>query len=199
MCPMNAGSSRRRSGPAWSLAVAVTAGLLLGTALPRPFEPVRAAQQPTTQQPPIQGGASVGENAPPDPTDAEPAPAIATRTFEAPAAMVINYIRAGSESSFEQLTSRLVESLAASEDPERQAQAAGWTMYRVREPGPNNNAVYVWLLNPAVAGANYAVPQLLNETFPEEVQQLYETFNQSFGLGQTLLNLDPVVLVQELR
>lgn len=199
MCPMNAGSSRRRSGPAWTLVVAATAGLAAGMALPRPFEPVRAAQQPTTQQPTTQGGATVDESAPPDPTDAEPAPAIATRMFEAPAAMVINYIRAGSESGFEQLTRRLVASLAASEDPERQAQAAGWTMYRVREPGPNNNAVYVWLLNPAVAGANYAVPQLLNEAFPEEVQQLYETFNQSFGLGQTLLNLDPVVLVQEPR
>ena len=111
--------------------------------------------------------------------------------------MVINYVQSGSASGFEALTRRIVEALAASEDAEHQALAAGWTMYRVADPGPNNNAVYVWLFDPVVQDANYAVAQLLNQLFPAEVQQLYETYMQSFGMGQTPLELEPVELVDD--
>ncbi len=127
--------------------------------------------------------------------DEDEAPPIATRTFEDPAGLVMNFVAASGASDFERITRQLVRAMAESEDPERQGQAAGWKMYRVREPGPNNNTVFVWLFDPVVAGANYAAPQLLNESFPEQVQQLYETFNESFGLGQVPLNLEPVELL----
>lgn len=130
-----------------------------------------------------------------DETDEDEAPPIATRTFEDPAGLVMNFVAASGASDFERITRQLVRAMAESEDPERQGQAAGWKMYRVREPGPNNNTVYVWLFDPVVTGANYAAPQLLNESFPEQVQQLYETFNESFGLGQVPLNLEPVELL----
>ena len=130
-----------------------------------------------------------------DETDEDEAPPIATRTFEDPAGLVMNFVAASGASDFERITRQLVRAMAESEDPERQGQAAGWKMYRVREPGPNNNTVFVWLFDPVVAGANYAAPQLLNESFPEQVQQLYETFNESFGLGQVPLNLEPVELL----
>ena len=128
-------------------------------------------------------------------TDEDEAPPIATRTFEDPAGLVMNFVAASGASDFERITRQLVRAMAESEDPERQGQAAGWKMYRVREPGPNNNTVFVWLFDPVVTGANYAAPQLLNESFPEQVQQLYETFNESFGLGQVTLNLEPVELL----
>lgn len=208
MNPMDAAlRGRRGSGLVWPLTAAMLVGVAAGMALPRPHELARAAQQPPTVQQPLPfpgaqpppGENATDADAAADEADTEPAPPVATRTFEAPAAMVINFVQAGSTSSFETVMRRLIQSLDASEDPERRAQAAGWTMYRVREPGPNNNVTYVWLLNPAVAGANYAVPQLLNESLPEEVQQLYETYNQSFGVGQAPLNLDPVVLLPESR
>ena len=197
--PMNTRwRGRRGSVRAWPLVVAVLVGVATGMALPRPFEAVRAARlpgQPTAQQPPGQQPPAF-PGAPGRPTDETAAP-IATQTFDGPAAMVLNYVRSGSTASFESLTRRLVEALAASEDGEHQALAAGWTMYRVQEPGPNNNALYVWLFDPVVANANYAVPQLLNELFPADVQQLYETYVQSFGLGQTPLVLEPVELVED--
>lgn len=203
-------SGRHGTGFVLSIAAAMLAGVAVGLAVPRPFESLRAAQppggaqqtapvplpfpgaqQPTTDEPADDATAA-------DETETE-APPVATLTFEAPAAMVMSFVQAAGTSNFEQITRQLVEAMAASEDPERQGQAAGWTMYRVREPGPNNNTAYVWLLDPVVTAANYAAPQLLNEAFPEQVQQLYESFNQSFGVGQVVLNLDPVVLVQEPR
>lgn len=199
---------------AWASTAAALAGVVAGMVSLGPFEPARAAQPPTAaQEEPASSPAPLPfpgaqppteENAPPDDaaaagdTETEPAPPIATRTFDAPAAMIINYVQSGSASGFEALTRRMVEALAASEDEEHRALAAGWTMYRVSEPpGPNNNAVYVWLFDPVVADANYAVAQLLNQVFPEEVQQLYETYMQSFGMGQTPLELEPVELVEE--
>ena len=206
MCPIDT-RRRDRGGSrfAWPLFAAMLAGIAVGIAVPRPLEAARAEQQPAPSvlaaQPPDEARAPAGADpAQTDPTastDEEPAPPIATRTFEAPAAMVINYVRSGSAQAFESLTRRMVEALAASEDAEHQALAAGWTMYRVADPGPNNNAVYVWLFDPVVQDANYAVAQLLNEVFPAEVQQLYETYMQSFGMGQTPLELEPVPLVAD--
>ena len=126
------------------------------------------------------------------------------QTFEAPVGLVVNYVRPAGTADFESIMLRLQQALAGGELAEgelaeeedverRRAQAEGWTIYKARELGPNNQAVYVWLLNPAVGGGDYAVPQILAEAFPAEAQQLYETYNESFGAGQIWLNLDPVV------
>lgn len=198
----------------WALTAVALAGVAVGMVLPRPLESARAAQPPTeaqqpasapaplpfpgAQPPSADGDAPSDDAAAADEAETEPAPVIATRTFDAPAAMIINYVQSGSGSGFEALTRRMVEALAASEDAEHRALAAGWTMYRVSEPpGPNNNAVYVWLFDPVVADANYAVAQLLNQVFPEEVQSLYESYMRFFGMGQTRLELEPVELVQD--
>ena len=55
------------------------------------------------------------------------------------------------------------------------------------------SVLYVWFIDPAVSGADYAVSQILNEAFPAEVQELYERFNGSFAGGQSMVNLDLVV------
>lgn len=206
----------RRLGPGGSrfalpLSAVVFAGAAVGMVLPQPCESAHAAQPRLAaeraasapvlfsgaQPPPTDQSALAADAAGADDTETEQAPPIATRTFTAPAAMVINYVLSGSATGFEALTRRMAQALAASEDGQHQALAAGWTMYRMVEPGPNNNAVYVWLFDPVVPDANYAVPQLLNELFPAEVQQLYESYMQSFGMGQTPLELQPVVLVED--
>ena len=114
------------------------------------------------------------------------------KTFEAPAGLILNYIRADRTAAFESVVGRLAEALAGSESAEHRAQASGWRMYRALEPGPNGNVLYVWLLDPAVAGADYSAAGLLRETFPTEVQSLYEAFNGAFGVGQALINMEPV-------
>ena len=114
------------------------------------------------------------------------------QTFEAPAGLILNYIRADRTAAFESVAGRLAGALAGSESAEHRAQASGWKMYRAIEPGPNGNVLYVWLFDPAVAGADYSAAGLLRETFPTEVQSLYEAFNGAFGVGQALINMEPV-------
>ena len=121
------------------------------------------------------------------------AEAQAFKTLDEPVGMVFNYIEQDSAEAFEQVMERLGQVMAESENPERVQQASGWKVYKAIEPGPNNNILYVWFIDPTVPEADYSVAQILNEEVPNEVQGLYETFNGSFGLGQMPINLELVV------
>ena len=120
------------------------------------------------------------------------AEAQAGRTFSGGAGMMLNYIKADSTADFEAVMQKLGEALQNSDNADRNAQAQGWKVYRAQEPGANNSVLYVWFIDPAVSGADYAVSQILNEAFPGEVQQLYEQFSGSFAGGQSMVNLDLV-------
>jgi hypothetical protein len=87
---------------------------------------------------------------------------------------------------------KLKEALAASTDPVKREQAAGWRVFKAAEPGPNNTALYVFLIDPAVKGGDYAFWKTLYEAFPAEVQQLYRLYTAASAGGQTLLNLQLV-------
>ena len=121
------------------------------------------------------------------------AEAQAARTFTGESGMMLNYVKADATSEFEGVMRKLAEAFQKSENPERRRQAEGWTVYRAKEAGQGGSVLYVWFIDPAVSGADYAVSQILNEAFPAEVQQLYETFNGSFAGGQIMVNLDLVV------
>ena len=123
----------------------------------------------------------------------------AFKTLDEPVGMVFNYIEQGSTGAFEQVMTRLGQVMAESENPERVQQASGWKVYKAIEPGPNNNVLYVWFIDPTVPEADYSVAQILNEEIPNEVQGLYETFNGSFGLGQMPINLELVVDFSEIN
>ena len=43
---------------------------------------------------------------------------------------------------------------------------------------------YVWVIDPVQGGANYAAATILNEVFPGEIEQLFNTYNGSFTDGQ---------------
>ena len=127
------------------------------------------------------------------------AEAQAFKTLDEPVGMVFNYIEQDCVDGFEQVMARLGQVMAESENPERVQQASGWKVYKAIEPGPNNNVLYVWFIDPTVPDADYSVAQILNEEIPNEVQGLYETFNDSFGLGQMPINLELVMDFGELN
>ena len=180
------------------------AGQPSGTQQPPPAPDAQPGGEPGgTQQPPPTAAGEAGAAQPPEGAEpvesdeteadqtAEEAPAtLEPETFDGPIGIVINYIDPESAVDFESVMSQLLEGLAASEDAERVAQAAGWKLFKAQETGAEDQAVYIWLLDPVVEDADYSVPHLLDELFPAEVQQLYETYNGSFGLGQIWLNLD---------
>ena len=90
---------------------------------------------------------------------------------------------------FEKIMTKLKEALAIAEDPVRKEQAASWKVFKAVEPGPNGTALYVFLIDPAVKGSDYAFWKTLYDTFPLEVQELYRLYNAAAAGGQSLLNL----------
>ena len=94
---------------------------------------------------------------------------------------------------FEKIMAKLHEAVAASPDPVRKEQAAGWRVFKTVEPGPNNTALYVFLIDPAVKGSDYAFWKTMYEAFPAEVQELYRLYTAASAGGQTLLNLQKVL------
>ena len=121
------------------------------------------------------------------------APATVTeRIFASDAGAIFNAIKSDQVKNFELVLGRLKQALAESPDPQRRAQAAGWKIYKAAETGPSGSILYVFVMDPAVKGADYGVAKILAEAFPAEAQELYRIYINTFASGQTMLNLNPI-------
>ena len=170
----------------------------------------QAAPPPSTQQPPATPPTQPGQQAPPPSAPqpgvqppavppqpaAQPAvplpPALIGRVFGSDAGMIFNPVKPDRTMDFEMVMMRLKEALAQSKDPVRQKQAAGWKVFKAVDAGPNNTVLYVFLVDPAVKGADYTITKVLNEAFPAEVQELYKLYIGASAGSQSLLNLQLV-------
>ncbi len=119
---------------------------------------------------------------------AQPAPTT-TRVFASDAGLVLNFIKPDRTADFEEVIGRLKEALERSDKPERRQQAATWKVFRALEPGANGSVLYVFDIDPAVAGADYTVSTILSEAFPEQVQDLYRKYAEAYVSGQNFVNL----------
>lgn len=150
--------------------------------------PPPATQQPVTP-PPATTAPAPGQVVPP----ATPVPTPLGRVFGSDAGMIFNPIKPDKAVEFEQVMAKLNDALMRSEDPVRQKQAAGWKVFKAVEPGPNGTVLYVFVMDPAVKGADYSVTKILTEAYPTtEVQELYKLYSAAYASGQSLLNLDPL-------
>lgn len=122
-------------------------------------------------------------------------PAVPTaRAFTAPTGIILNAVRPERAVDFELVIGYVQAALAKSASPQIRAQAGGWRMFKATEPGPNNTVLYVFLLDPAVAGADYALGPILSDAYPDQVEQIWKLYQGALaGAGsQSLLNLTPV-------
>lgn len=119
-----------------------------------------------------------------------------TRVFTGEVGMIISHVKAGQAVAFERTMTRMGEALALSEEFDRRRQAATWKIYKAADPLDAGALLYISILDPVVPEADYWVPQILNEAFPTEVQELYETYAGAFDeeQGQLLMNLTPIDL-----
>lgn len=170
-----------------------------GTQPQPPQEPAPATPLADEPAPTPDETASVpAESGPPDAeTDAaagSEAPLVQERRreFTAGAGVILNFVRSGGESAFEETLARAAEALAAGDREESRRQAEGWSTWRAEEPLADGGVLYVSWIDPVVPGADYWIPGILSEAFSAEAQELYETWDGAFADGQILLNLRPV-------
>jgi hypothetical protein len=116
----------------------------------------------------------------------------ATRVFASDAGMVLNFIKPDKTADFEATIAKLREALQKSDKPERKQQAISWRVFRAAEPGANGSVLYVFVIDPAVHGADYTISTILAEAFPADVQALYKQYAESYASGQNIVNLSLV-------
>lgn len=118
----------------------------------------------------------------------------ARREFKTGTGLLLNYVKADQTAQFEAVMQKVKEALQKSGNAQRKQQAQGWKVYKAQEPGPNNSVLYVFIMDPAVPGADYAVSAILFEAFPADVQKLHEQFRGVFpdGMGQSIVNMQLV-------
>ena len=112
------------------------------------------------------------------------------RVFASDAGMVLNFIKPDKTADFEMVVQKLKEALQKSEKPERKQQAASWKVFRSPDQAAGGNALYVFIIDPAVKDADYTVSNILAEGFPpDQLNALYKQFAESYAQGQNIVNL----------
>jgi hypothetical protein len=156
-----------------------------------------APQQPGAPPATTPPAATLPAPAPGQPGAVVPPPVVppvvtASRTFLAPTGMIFQSVRPERVIDFETVIGLLNAALKQSTDPAVQAQAKGWRVFKATEPGPNNTLLYVFVIDPAVAGADYGIGRILADAYPDKIQEIWKLYTGSLGPGATLLNLTPV-------
>src|SRR3954469_21501677 len=147
-----------------ALGLVVVAGMLSATSV--------YAQQPATPAAPA-GQAQPVSNA---------------RVFPNDAGMVLNFIKPDKTADFEAVMAKVKEALQKSEKPERKQQAAGWKVFKSADPA-GANILYVFVIDPAVKGADYQVSNIIAEAFPAEANDLLKKYAEAYAQGMNILNL----------
>lgn len=151
-------------------------------------QPPAAPQKPATTTPAAAAAEPVVCPAPVPPATA-PARAFTTRR-----AVWLHQVAPTRVKEFELLIAYLREALAKTTNPARQAQARGWEIFRVAEPGPNGDVLYAFLLDPAVPCVDYALGPILAEAYPDPAQlnEVWKLYEGSVRTGGSLMNLVPM-------
>ena len=172
--------------------------LLMAMQAAAPQPPPAGALQPQQTSP--APGTPPSATAPPAPVPGPPPPGQSVvsppplgRVFASEHGLIFNAIRPDKVMDFETVIVKLREALANSKDPVRNQQGWGWKIFKAAEPGPNGSVLYVFVMDPAVKGADYGVAKILAEAYPAEIMELYRMYTTAFATaGQTLINLQPV-------
>jgi hypothetical protein len=155
-----------------------------GAVQPQQTSPLPGATPPTPTAPPAPA---------PPPGQSVVSPPPLGRVFASEQGLIFNAIRPDKVMDFEAVIAKLRAALTSSKDPVRNQLGWGWKIYKAAEPGPNGSVLYVFVMDPAVKGADYGVAKILAEAYPTEIMELYRMYTTSFATaGQTLINLQPV-------
>jgi hypothetical protein len=174
--------------------VAVACVAILTAALTAQQAP-QPAGQPAAQQP---AAPATAPSVPVPGTTTCPAPAppakLPDRLFNAPVGVLIQPVMPTRVGEFEKFLGYFREAIAKSADPTVQRQTKGWQFYKMAEPGPNNDVLFWFVLDPAVPCVDYALGPILAAAIPDaaKLKEIWALYTGSVRGGPTLMNLVPV-------
>lgn len=104
------------------------------------------------------------------------------------AAVILNAVKPDSIAEFEIGLAQLRAALSSASDPVKKQQAQGWKMYRAEEP-IGSNALYVFILDPAVPFADYSFKRILGSLPPDEAEAALRRLSGSLADAQRVFSV----------
>ena len=98
-------------------------------------------------------------------------------TFSKPGLIQV-LIKPDKTAAYEAVMAKLKEALAKTEKPELKQAAMGWKVYKADTPA-NNNVLYIHLIDPPAANADYGVMKILYDAFPMEAQEIFNQYKEA--------------------
>ena len=118
-------------------------------------------------------------------------------TFTGPAGLLLVPIKPDQTAAFEEMAAKLKSSLSASTDESLKTAGAAFKFYKASEPMAGN-ALYVVLVDPAVANTEYDFFMLINKSLTPDQQrdpanvEAFKRWAGAFAAGPNRLNLTPI-------
>ena len=179
---------------------ALLMGLVVQAQVPSPVTPTTQQPGPPVTEPAPPAGPTTPQtpvpDAPPVPTSLMPpvpATPVLARSFTATTGLLFNTVRPERVLDFETVIGLLQDALEKSTDPAVRAQANGWRVFKATEPGPNGTVMYVFVVDPAMPGADYGLGRILSDAYPDRIMEIWKLYTGALAGGGSLLNLSPVV------
>ena len=129
---------------------------------------------------------------------AQAAPAANQRLFPADGALVLNFIKPDKVADFEMVMGKVKEALAKSDKPERKQQGASWKVFKSPDPA-GANTLYVFVIDPALKGADYQVSNIIIEGFGNtaETNDILTKYAGAYAQGMNIVNLNLLLKLGE--
>jgi hypothetical protein len=93
--------------------------------------------------------------------------------FRATTGLLVFHVRPEAAGDFEAVMARINQGLGAATDAVRRQQSTAWRMFKSVEALAGGAAVYVAVVDPVSAGADYDPVRMITELLPAESQDLY--------------------------
>ena len=116
--------------------------------------------------------------------------------FKTPAGLLLVQVKGDQTAVFEEMMNKIKGGVAASTNPDLTSQAHSWHYYKVSEPAPGGNVMYVVLIEPAAPNIEYQFFEVIKRTLTDEQQrdpataEMYKKFNGAIA-SMNMLSLTP--------
>jgi hypothetical protein len=117
---------------------------------------------------------------------------LGARVFTAKSGLIFNTVRPDRVVDFEMVMGYLQAAFEKTTDARVREQAKGWRVFKATEPGPNNTVLYVFVIDPAVPGADYGLGRILADAYPDQIEKIWSLYTGSLAPSATLMNLTTV-------
>ena len=129
---------------------------------------------------------------PPNTPAAQVQPVQGARVLTGDIGLVLNFIKPDKVDDFEKVIVKVKDALTHSAKPERQEQAKSWRVYKSTATGAaaGASALYVYIIDPPVKGADYSVSEILGESASgDDLTKLIKQYQDAYYPGQNFVDL----------